>query len=215
MKLIFIGSPGAGKGTQAKILASHFNLMHLSTGDLLRAEINAKTALGLEISDIIKNGNLVSDNIVETLISNKIKEDACKNGFILDGYPRNITQANSLKNIINDIDKVILISVPDKFIIERMIGRKSCPKCGQMYHEKYNSPKQEGICDFCNEPLIQREDDKEETVKKRLSVYHSLTSPIIDYYKKDNLLIEVDGTKSIQEVTNNLISILENIRNAK
>lgn len=209
MKLVLIGSPGAGKGTQAKILSKHFDIAHISTGDLLRDEINLKSELGLKIIDIMNSGQLVSDDIVELLLSNRIKKQDCKNGFILDGYPRNVTQAENLPSIVGNIDKVILITVADELIIERMVGRRACPKCGQMYHIKNNPPKKDGICDICSTNLIKREDDNEETVKNRLLVYHNSTSPIIDYYKNKQLLLEVSGVGDINQISSHLINVLE------
>ncbi|WP_317366632.1 adenylate kinase [uncultured Tyzzerella sp.] len=209
MKLVLIGSPGAGKGTQAKVLSKHFDIAHISTGDLLREEINLKTELGLKIIDIMNAGELVSDEIVEALLSNRIKKDDCKNGFILDGYPRNVEQAEGLPSIVGEIDKVVLISVEDDLIIERMVGRRGCPKCGQMYHIKYNPPKEDGICSECGTALVQRKDDNEETVKNRLSVYHTSTSPIIDYYKNKGLLLEINGVGNIDDISKQLIDALE------
>ena len=209
MKLVLIGSPGAGKGTQAKVLSKHFDIAHISTGDLLRDEINQKTELGLKIIDIMNAGELVSDEIVATLLSNRIKKDDCKNGFILDGYPRNVEQAEGLPSIVGAIDKVVLISVDDDLIIERMVGRRGCPKCGQMYHIKYNPPKEDGVCGECGSELIQRKDDNEETVKNRLSVYHTSTSPIIDYYKNKGLLLEISGVGNIDDISKQLIDALE------
>lgn len=209
MKLILIGSPGAGKGTQAKVLSKHFDIAHISTGDLLRDEINQKTELGLKIIDIMNAGELVSDEIVAKLLSNRIKKDDCKNGFILDGYPRNVEQAESLPSIVGDIDRVVLISVEDELIIERMVGRRGCPKCGQMYHVKYNPPKKEGICDECGAELVIRKDDNEETVKNRLSVYHTSTSPIIDYYENKGLLLKINGVGNIDDISKQLIDALE------
>lgn len=211
MKIVLIGSPGAGKGTQAKILTKHFNIAHISTGDLLRDEINLKTELGLKISDIINSGELVSDEIVATLISNRIKKDDCKNGFILDGYPRNVTQAETLENIVGKIDKVVFIYVPDEVIIERMSGRRSCEKCGQMYHLKYNPPKKVDSCDICNSSLIQRKDDNIETVQKRLNVYNQSTSPLIDFYRKKALLLEINGVNKIEIISKELIDSLSNL----
>lgn len=209
MKLVLIGSPGAGKGTQAKVLSRHFDIAHISTGDLLREEINLKTKLGLKIIDIMNAGELVSDEIVGELLYNRIKKDDCKNGFILDGYPRNVEQAEGLPSIVGEIDHVILITVPDNIIIERMIGRRGCPKCGQMYHVKYNPPKEEDICDECGEKLIQRKDDNEEIVKNRLLVYHTSTSPIIDYYRGKGILLEISGIGNINDITKDLIKALE------
>lgn len=209
MKLVLIGSPGAGKGTQAKVLSKYFDIAHISTGDLLRDEINLKTELGLKIIDIMNAGQLVSDEIVGQLLSNRIKKDDCKNGFILDGYPRNVTQAEGLPSIVGEIDRVVLITVDDELIIERMVGRRGCPKCGQMYHIKNNPPKQEGICDECGTALEQRKDDNEETVKNRLLVYHTSTSPIIDYYKNKGLLLEINGVGNIDKISEQLIDALE------
>lgn len=209
MKLVLIGSPGAGKGTQAKVLSKHFGIAHISTGDLLREETSLKTEIGLKIIDIMNAGKLVSDEIVEALLSNRIKKDDCKNGFILDGYPRNVEQAEGLSAVVGNIDKVVLISVDDDLIIERMVGRRGCPKCGQMYHIKYNPPKEDGVCSECGSELIQRKDDNEETVKNRLSVYHTSTSPIIDYYKNKGLLLEISGVGNIDDISKQLIDALE------
>ncbi|MBS5793598.1 MAG: adenylate kinase [Clostridiales bacterium] len=209
MKLVLIGSPGAGKGTQAKVLSKHFGIAHISTGDLLREETSLKTEIGLKIIDIMNAGKLVSDEIVETLLSNRIKKDDCKNGFILDGYPRNVEQAEGLSAVVGNIDKVVLISVDDNLIIERMVGRRGCPKCGQMYHIKYNPPKEDGVCSECGSELVQRKDDNEETVKNRLSVYHTSTSPIIDYYKNKGLLLEISGVGNIDDISKQLIDALE------
>ncbi len=209
MKLVLIGSPGAGKGTQAKVLSKHFGIAHISTGDLLREETNLKTEIGLKIIDIMNAGKLVSDEIVEVLLSNRIKKGDCKNGFILDGYPRNVEQAEGLSAVVGNIDKVVLISVDDNLIIERMVGRRGCPKCGQMYHIKYNPPKEDGVCSECGSELVQRKDDNEETVKNRLSVYHTSTSPIIDYYKNKGLLLEISGVGNIDDISKQLIDALE------
>ncbi len=209
MKLVLIGSPGAGKGTQAKVLSKHFGIAHISTGDLLREETSLKTEIGLKIIDIMNAGKLVSDEIVEALLSNRIKKDDCKNGFILDGYPRNVEQAEGLSAVVGNIDKVVLISVDDNLIIERMVGRRGCPKCGQMYHIKYNPPKEDGVCSECGSELVQRKDDNEETVKNRLSVYHTSTSPIIDYYKNKGLLLEISGVGNIDDISKQLIDALE------
>ena len=212
MKLVLIGSPGAGKGTQAKVLSKHFDIAHISTGDLLREETSQKTELGLKIIDIMNSGELVSDEIVETLLANRVKRDDCKKGFILDGYPRNVKQAENLPSIVGEIEKVVLISVEDDLIVERMVGRRGCPKCGQMYHIKYNPPKEDGVCGVCGEALVQRKDDNEETVKNRLSVYHKSTAPIIDYYENKGLLLEISGVGDIDEISKQLIDALEGAR---
>ncbi len=210
MKLVLIGSPGAGKGTQAKVLSSHFNIAHISTGDLLREEINQKTELGLKITDIINSGQLVSDDILAELLASRVKKDDCKNGFILDGYPRNTQQADELPNLVGEIDKVVLIEVQDEFIIERMVGRRSCPNCGMMYHIKYNPSEKEGVCNSCDVDLQQRKDDNEEVVANRIAIYHETTSPIIDYYKNKGILLEVSGIGEISQISQELISTLEN-----
>ena len=207
MKLILIGCPGAG--TQAKILSKHFGIAHISTGDLLREETNNKTELGLKIIDIMNSGGLVSDDIVSALLAKRIKKDDCKKGYILDGYPRNVSQAEGLNDITGGIDKVILISVEDDKIIERMAGRRSCPKCAQMYHIKYNPPKSEGICDSCGAELIQRKDDNEQTVKNRLEVYHSNTAPVIEYYRQKGLVCEFNGEGEIEKISREIINTLE------
>lgn len=211
MKIVLIGTPGAGKGTQAKILTEHFNIAHISTGDLLRDEINLKTELGLKISNVITSGQLVSDEIVLTLIKNRIQKDDCKNGFILDGYPRNISQAETLESVIGKIDKVIYIQASDDVILERMAGRRSCEKCGQMYHLKYNPPKVAEICNNCQSPLIQRKDDNIEIVKNRLNVYNESTKPLINLYKEKGLLFEVNGDAEIETVSKELINFLSKI----
>ena len=209
MKLILIGCPGAGKGTQAKKLSKHIDIAHISTGDLLREQIELKTELGKKVTDIMNAGQLVPDEIVTQILSQRIERDDCKKGYILDGYPRNLTQAEGLGAIIGEVDKVILIDVDDDVIIERMSGRRGCPKCGQMYHTKYNPPKTSGVCNECGAELIQRKDDTEETVKNRLKVYHETTSPIVDYYDKKGLLLKVSGVGDIDEITSYLIKTLE------
>jgi len=209
MKLILIGCPGAGKGTQAKRLSKHFDIAHISTGDLLREQIELKTELGKKITDIMDEGQLVPDQIVSQILSERLKRDDCKKGYILDGYPRNLSQAEGLFEIIGDVDKVILIEVNENIIIERMSGRRDCPKCGQMYHIKHNPPKVPDICDECGSALIQRKDDTEETVKHRLDIYHEATLPIINYYDKKGLLVRVSGNGDIDEITSDLVKLLE------
>lgn len=209
MKLVLIGSPGAGKGTQAKILSKHFDIAHISTGELLREEINSRTELGLKIIDIMNNGELVSDNIVKELLSKRVLKKDCKNGFILDGYPRNVEQAQGLYDVVGKIDKVILISVPDEYILERMMGRRSCEKCGQMYHIKYNPPKQDETCDKCLEKLVIRKDDTECVIKNRIDVYNKATAPIIKYYEEKGIVIEVSGVGNIEDISKEIINVLE------
>lgn len=211
MKLVLIGCPGAGKGTQAKILSEKFGIAHISTGDLLREQVASETPLGLKLKDIMSSGGLVSDEIVSKLLSERIERPDCKSGYILDGYPRNLSQAEGLSDIVGELDKVVVIEVPDAAIIERMSGRRSCAGCGSMYHTKYNPPKTEGVCDKCGAELITREDDKPETVKHRLEVYHSQTAPVIDFYEKKGLVMRADGSKAIDEVTADITAELEKL----
>lgn len=209
MKLVLIGCPGAGKGTQAKKLSKYFNIAHISTGDLLREQMKQGTELGKKVSEIMNAGGLVSDDIVSAMLAERIKADDCKNGYILDGYPRNVSQAEGLSAITGELDKVVCFNVDDAVIVDRMTGRRGCPKCGQMFHIKYNPPKAEGVCDSCGEALIQRKDDNEETVVNRLKVYHETTAPVIDYYKNKGILVEIEGTGDIEDIFKKTVAELE------
>lgn len=211
MKLVLIGCPGAGKGTQAKMLSKKYGIAHISTGDLLREQIKKGTELGKKVSEIINAGGLVSDDIVSAMLAERIKADDCKNGYILDGYPRNVSQAEGLDSIVGNLDKVICFDVDDNTIVDRMSGRRSCPKCGKMYHIKYNPPKTEGVCDDCGETLIQRADDNEETVLNRLKVYHETTAPVIDFYDNKGILIRISGVGDINDIFSNVCKALEGI----
>lgn len=211
MKLVLIGCPGAGKGTQAKMLSKKYDIAHISTGDLLREQIKKGTELGKKVSEIINAGGLVSDDIVSAMLAERIKADDCKKGYILDGYPRNVSQAEGLDSIVGSLDKVICYEVDDDVIVDRMSGRRSCPKCGKMYHVRYNPPKNEGICDDCGENLIQREDDNEETVLNRLKVYHETTAPVIDFYDNKGILLRTSGVGDINEIFGNVCKALEGI----
>lgn len=209
MKLVLIGCPGAGKGTQAKKLSKHYSIAHISTGDLLREQMKQGTELGKKVSEIMNAGGLVSDEIVSAMLAERIKADDCKNGYILDGYPRNVSQAEGLDAITGPLDKVVCIDVDDSIIVDRMTGRRGCPKCGAMYHVKYNPPKADGVCDACGDALIQRKDDNEETVKNRLKVYHETTAPVIDYYDKKGLLVKINGVGDIDEIFKAVVNALE------
>ena len=211
MKLVLIGCPGAGKGTQAKMLSKKFGIAHISTGDLLRDQMKRGTELGKKVSEIMNTGGLVSDDIVSAMLADRIKEDDCKKGYILDGYPRNVAQAQGLDDITGPLDKVICYEVADDVIVDRMTGRRSCPECGKMYHLTYNPPKTEGKCDDCGAELIQRKDDNEETVKNRLKVYHETTAPVIDYYRNKGILMTVSGVGDIEDIFNKVASALEGI----
>lgn len=182
MRIILLGAPGAGKGTQATFIKEHFNIPQISTGDMLRAAVKAGTPLGLEAKSYMDSGGLVPDAVIIGLVSERIKEADCKNGFLFDGFPRTIPQADAMKEAGVMIDYVVEIDVPDHAIVERMSGRRSHPESGRTYHVKFNPPKVAGKDDLTGEDLVQREDDKEETVKKRLEVYHDQTKPLVDYY---------------------------------
>ncbi|MBQ8942108.1 MAG: adenylate kinase [Firmicutes bacterium] len=212
MKLVLIGCPGAGKGTQAKKLSKHFDIAHISTGDLLREQMKLGTELGKKVSEIMNAGGLVSDDIVSAMLAERIKADDCKKGYILDGYPRNVSQAEGLDAITGPLDKVICFNVDDEIIVDRMTGRRGCPKCGQMFHIKYNPPKKDGVCDACGEALIQRKDDNEETVKNRLKVYHETTAPVIEYYKKKGILAEIDGVGDIDDIFAKAVDALKDVK---
>lgn len=209
MKLVMVGCPGAGKGTQAKKLSQHYGIPHISTGDLLRDQIARGTDLGKKVSKIMEEGGLVSDDIVSAMLAERIKEDDCKKGYILDGYPRNLSQAEGLEAITGPLDKVLCIDVEDSIIVDRMTGRRSCPKCKAMFHVKYNPPKTEGVCDVCGEKLVQRKDDNEETVVNRLKVYHETTAPLIDFYTKKGILVTVNGVGDIDEIFAQSVKALE------
>jgi adenylate kinase len=184
MRLILLGAPGAGKGTQANFIKEKYNIPQISTGDMLRAAIKAGTELGMAAKKVMDAGQLVSDDIIIGLVKERLKEADCANGYLFDGFPRTIAQADAMKDSGVQIDYVLEIDVPDELIVERMSGRRSHPASGRVYHVKFNPPKVEGVDDVSGEPLVQRDDDKEETVKKRLTVYHTQTEVLLDYYNK-------------------------------
>ena len=202
MKIIMLGAPGAGKGTQAKMLADKYKIPHVSTGDIFRANIKNGTELGTKAKVYMDQGMLVPDELTCDLVVDRIKQDDCKDGYILDGFPRTIPQAECLDkalDALNDkIDFAVNVEVPDENIIRRMSGRRACLSCGRTYHIVYNPPKEEGICDECKKELVLRDDDKPETVEKRLKVYHEQTQPLIDYYRNKGVLAEVDGSRDMQ-----------------
>lgn len=212
MKIIMLGAPGAGKGTQAKRIAEKYHIPHISTGDIFRANIKEGTELGKKAKNYMDQGLLVPDELVVDLVADRIQKDDCKDGFILDGFPRTIPQAESLDAALAKMGEVmdyaIDVDVPDANIVARMGGRRACTGCGATYHVEYNPTKTEGICDSCGEQLILREDDKPETVQKRLNVYHEQTQPLIDYYNKAGILKTVDGTQKMDDVFAAIISIL-------
>lgn len=212
MKIIMLGAPGAGKGTQAKKIAAKYQIPHVSTGDIFRANIKNGTELGMKAKGYMDAGGLVPDEITIGMLLERIHEADCANGYVLDGFPRTIPQAESLTEALagmgEKIDCAINVDVPDENIIERMSGRRACLNCGATYHIVNLPSKKEGICDVCGEKLVLREDDKPETVKKRLQVYHEQTQPLIDYYNKKEALLTVDGTKDIQVVFDEITAVL-------
>lgn len=212
MKIIMLGAPGAGKGTQAKMIAETYNLPHVSTGDIFRANIKNGTELGKEAKAYMDKGELVPDELTVRILLDRVAQDDCKNGYVLDGFPRTIPQAEVLDAELNKlgekVDFAIDVEVPDENIVKRMSGRRACLKCGATYHIVHIPPKTEGICDACGSELVQRDDDKEETVKNRLSVYHQQTQPLIDFYNNKGVLKTVDGTKDSAEVFEDIKKIL-------
>ncbi|MBR6567278.1 MAG: adenylate kinase [Clostridia bacterium] len=209
MKLILLGAPGAGKGTQAEFICSKLSIPTISTGNIIRAALKAGTEMGLKAKEFIDNGQLVPDDVVIGIIKERLSEDDCKNGFILDGFPRTIPQAEALDEMGIEIDKVIDIEVPDEKIVARMSGRRVCPKCGNSYHLIYKQPAKENTCDACGEELVLRKDDHPDTVKERLEVYHSQTEPLKDFYGKKNKLFIVEGQEEVADTSALVLKALE------
>jgi adenylate kinase len=208
MRLILLGAPGAGKGTQAQKLVDHYNIPQISTGDLLRAAVAGGTELGKQANEYMTAGKLVPDEVVIGLIEERLKNDDCNKGFILDGFPRTIAQADKLGEI-TDIDAVVNIDVDTSILLDRLTGRRTCKNCNTMYHLIFNPPKQEGVCDACGGELYQRSDDNEETVKSRLDTYNENTAPLIDYYRETGKLKDVEGQGAIEEIFQNILTVLE------
>lgn len=212
MKIIMLGAPGAGKGTQAKQIAGKYSIPHISTGDIFRANIKNGTDLGKKAKEYMDQGLLVPDELTCDLVMDRIQQDDCKNGFVLDGFPRTIPQAEALDAALTKIgehmDYAIDVDVPDESIVSRMSGRRACLDCGATYHIVSLPPKTEGKCDHCGSDLVLRDDDKPETVQKRLTVYHEQTQPLIDYYQKQGILKSVDGTQPMEAVFTAITDIL-------
>jgi len=208
MNIILFGPQGSGKGTQAKLSSEKYSIPHISTGDIFRENIKNKTELGQKVEKLINEGNLVPDEITNEIVKNRLKKDDCKNGFILDGFPRNIKQAEFLDTFTN-IDLALEIWISDEEAIKRIGLRRTCPKCGAIYHLTHIVPKKEGLCDKCGTSLIIREDDKEESIKKRLITYHNETEKLIEYYQKKKVAQKVDGTGSVQEVNDRVSEIID------
>lgn len=213
MKIIMLGAPGAGKGTQAKRIADRYKIPHISTGDIFRANIKNGTELGNKAKAFMDQGLLVPDELVVDLVVDRVKQEDCANGYVFDGFPRTIPQAEALDNALSaineKIDYAVNVEVPDENIVNRMAGRRACINCGATYHLVHIPTKVEGICDVCGSELVLRDDDKPETVLKRLNVYHEQTQPLIDYYKDKGILVEVDGTKDMAVVFDAIVEVLE------
>ena len=213
MKIIMLGAPGAGKGTQAKMIAAKYQIPHISTGDIFRANIKNGTELGMEAKKYMDQGQLVPDELTVKILLDRVAQPDCSEGYVLDGFPRTIPQAevldSALEKLGDSIDFAIDVDVPDENIVRRMSGRRACLSCGATYHIEHIPPKQEGVCDTCGQPLVLRDDDKPETVLKRLKVYHEQTQPLIDFYTKKGVLRSVDGTVDMNDVFEAIVNVLE------
>jgi adenylate kinase len=212
MNIMLFGAPGAGKGTQAKFLIERYAIPQISTGDILRAAIVDGTEMGLEAKKYMDDGKLVPDSTIIGIIKDRLQKDDCKKGFILDGFPRTIAQAEALEEMMKDmgisLDKVISLNVPDELIVGRITGRRVCKECGASFHVEFNPAKEEGKCDFCGGELITRKDDTAETVEKRLEAYHAQTAPLFKFYSEKGIMVDLDGTKEVEEVTKDIIKVL-------
>ena len=211
MKLILLGAPGAGKGTQAEFISEKYNIPTISTGNIIRAALKNQTEMGLVAKKYIEAGELVPDDVVIGIIKERLGEDDCQNGFILDGFPRTIPQAEALDNMGFLIDVVLSLEVADSEIVNRMSGRRVCLACGQSYHVQYKKPQKDGVCDACGADLVIRNDDKPETVINRLNVYHEQTEPLKDYYGKKGILVSVDGKSTVEDTTAAVFAALESV----
>ena len=213
MKLILLGPPGAGKGTQAKMLTEEYSIPQISTGDILRAAVKDGTAMGLKAKEYMNAGGLVPDEVVVGIVRDRLQEADCNNGFILDGFPRTVAQADALQvsllEMSKELDRVISLNVDAEALIERLTGRRTCKECGRGYHVTFDPSRQADVCDACSGALIQRDDDQEETIRKRLQVYAEQTSPLINYYRETGLLLELDGMQPISQVQEKMLSLLQ------
>lgn len=212
MRAILLGPPGAGKGTQAETIVNEFKIPHVSTGDMFRKNIKEETELGKRVKEFLDKGALVPDELTIEIVKDRLLQDDCKNGFLLDGFPRTIEQANALDKVLGDmgqkLDSVVNIQVDSKLLVDRAVGRRICKDCGQTYHIIYNKPKKEGICDKCGGELYQRKDDTEETVANRINVYQEQTKPLIEYYTKKGIILNINGEQPIDKVGSDIISNL-------
>jgi adenylate kinase len=213
MKLVLLGPPGAGKGTQAAMLVEKFGIPQISTGDMLRAAVKAQTPMGLKAKECMDSGALVSDEIVVGIVRDRLQEADCANGFILDGFPRTVPQADALKVVLGELgkelDSVVSLEVDTDALVERLTGRRTCGACGKGFHLKFDPPGADGKCSACGGELVHRDDDKEETIRNRMEVYHQQTAPLEDYYRKDNLLQSIDGMQEIVAVQQKIVAVLQ------
>lgn len=216
MRFVLVGPPGAGKGTQAQFLAAHFNVPHISTGDIFRSNLKGGTALGLEAKKYMDKGELVPDSVTNDMVRDRLTQNDTANGFLLDGYPRNVAQAEVLRTALSNLnlklDAALELNVDNDEVITRLSGRRTCSNCGKVWHIVYEKPAREGVCDSCNGELIQREDDKAEVISRRLEVYKEQTAPIISFYRNEGLLITVAAVGSVQEITDRCIAALSQVR---
>lgn len=212
MNLILLGPPGAGKGTQANMLSDEFSIPQISTGEILRTAVKEGTPLGIEAKSHMDAGGLVPDEVVIGIVVERLQHEDCSNGFILDGFPRTVAQADALQDNLKalgkELDRVIALQVDTEALVERLTGRRTCKSCGRGYHVRFDPPAEEGRCDVCGGELVQRDDDREETIRKRMTVYEEQTAPLINYYRESGLLIEVDGMQPIGEVNETLRTAL-------
>lgn len=212
MKLILLGAPGAGKGTQAEIICEHFQIPAISTGNIIREALKSGTELGEKVRSYMESGALVPDDVVIGIVRDRIAQPDCANGFILDGFPRTIAQAEGLDAMGANIDRVLNIAVPDEVIVTRMSGRRVCPNCGASYHLQHKPPREDAVCDRCAGTLIQRQDDAPETVANRLHVYHEQTQPLEEYYRKQGKLCTIDGQQDVQQTSCRVLAALEDLK---
>jgi adenylate kinase len=210
MKLVIFGPPSAGKGTQAQKLSKKYGIPQIATGDLLREHVSKKTPIGIKVKEILDAGKLGPDDLIVQMIKDRVSQPDCKNGYLLDGFPRTINQAKELEKM-TDVDLVLNIVVDHTALVERAVGRRICPKCAAVYHVKSNPSKKAGVCDKCGSVLVQRDDDKEETVQKRLKVYNDQTAPLIEHFKKMGKLVDIDGSKGIDGVFDQMVKAVDRI----